>query len=190
MTTSLIIIVFCSILVLGILNIVINLFKLLNQNLKLVKYLDIVNALSTKTSRNSREDITEEALWVLSNTDVIEQIVAPPIVNPIHELKNNVVANNSIGIHSTSTRLSREIVSWIARIDHKRSSMRWQLLNPFTWFYRGVELILMIVVGYPIKQFNPDFDFEGKPWKLVSLLFTLISGFSSIAGLWYTITIK
>lgn len=187
MSTTHIVILFCSILALGILNIIINLFKLLKQIMKLGEYLDIVNALSNKTSRNNREDISEEALWVLSNTDVIEAIVNPPLINPIHELKNCVIANNSIGIHSTSTKLSREVVSWISKIDHKRSSMRWQLLNPFTWFYRGIELILMIVVGYLIKQFKPDFDFDGKPWKVVSLIFTIVSGLSSIAGLWLSI---
>ena len=187
MTTTHIVILLCSVLALGILNIIINLFKMLKQIMKMGNYLDIVNALSTKTSRESREDISDEALWVLSNTDIIEGIVNPPLVNPIHELKNCIVANNSIGIHSTSTRLSREVISWISKIDHKRSSMRWQLLNPFTWFYRGVELLLMVVLGYPIKQFNPDFDFEGKPWKVVSLVFTIVSGLSSIVGLWFSI---
>lgn len=160
---------------------------MLNNIIKLDEFLGIVNSLSNKTKSKKQQDISDEALWVLSNTDIILDIVKPKGSNSIDNLRSYIIVNNSIGIENYSTWLSREIVSWISEIDHKRASAKWQLANPFIWFYSGVELVLMIVLGFPIKKFNPDFDYNGKHWKYVSLIFTVLSGLSSIIGFYFTI---
>ena len=187
MTTTQIIIIIGSILVLGIINIIRSGIKLYDQVLVLGNYLDIVNQLSNKTSSKGRADISQEALWVLSNTDVIDEIVKPSYHSSIHGLMNNIVVNNSIGINTYSTRLSREVVSWVSKLERKKRDIKGQLANPFVCFYRGIELITMIVIGYPIKQFNPNFDYDSKPWKAVNLVFSIVSGLSSIIGLYLTI---
>ncbi len=160
---------------------------MMKQIERLAEYLDIVNSLSNKTSSPKVEDITKEAMWVLSNTDLILDIVKPAYPSSIHELKSYIVVNNSIGINDYSTKLSREIISWVSKIDRERLDTRWQLANPFILFYRGIELVTKIVLGYPIKQFNPNFDYDSKPWKAVNLVFTIVSGLSSIIGLYLTI---
>lgn len=189
MTTKLIIIIIiCSISALGIFNIILSIYKMLNMISKLGEYLGIVNNLSNKTRSRKEEDISEEALWVLSNTDVILDIVkSDDYIDSIIELNNYIVNNNSIGIGHCSPKLSREIISWIKKIEREQLATKWQLANPFIWFYRGIELVLKIVLGYPIKQFNPNFDYNGRPWKVVSLIFTLASGLSSIVGLYLAI---
>ena len=187
MTTTQFCILIASILVLGFINIIRSGIKLYDQILVLGNYLDIVNQLSNKTRSNKSTDISQEALWVLSNTDVIDEIVKPSYNSSIHELKNNIVFNNSIGINAYSTRLSREIVSWVSKLERKKKTIKGQLANPFVWFYRGIELITMIVIGYPIQQFNPNFDYDSKSWKAVNLIFTIVSGLSSIIGLYITI---
>jgi len=176
-----------SILALGFINIIRSGIKLYDQILVLGNYLDIVNRLSNKTSSKKITDITQEALWVLSNTDVIDEIVKPSYHSSIHGLMNNIVVNNSIGINLYSTRLSREIVSWVSKLERKKKTIKGQLANPFVWFYRGIELITMIVIGYPIQKFNPSFDYDSKSWKAVNLVFSIVSGLSSIVGLYITI---
>ena len=129
MTTTHIIIIVCSILVLGILHIFISMYKMMSKIGKLGEYLDVVNSLSNKTSYSKVEDITEEAMWVLSNTDLILDIVKPSYPSSIHELKSYIVVNNSIGINNYSTKLGREIVSWVSKIDRERLAIRWQLTS-------------------------------------------------------------
>ena len=177
-----------TIMIIGIMTIIRDLFKLHNHIRMLNHYHYICDELSNKTNPNrTREDFSKEALWVLSNTDVIIDIIKPSFSSSISELKSYIVYNKSIGINDYSTRLTREIVSWISQIERKSKNVALQLPNPFILFYRGIESVLMIVFGYPIKQFNSGFDYNSKPWKVVTLLFTMISGLSSIIGLYITL---
>lgn len=176
-----------TIMVVGIVTIIQNRLKLCNHIRMLNHYRYICKELSDKTNLNhARGVFSKEASWVLSNTDVIIDIIKPSSSDSISDLKNYIVYNKSIGINDNSTRLTREIYSWISQIENKRYNVTLQLFNPFIWFYRGIESILMIVAGYPIKQFYPGFDFESNPWKVVKLVFTIVSGLSSIIGFYLT----
>lgn len=55
------------------------------------------------------------------------------------------------------------------------------LLNPFIWFYRGVEVLILIVLGYFVK--NDTIVYRGKFWNTLNLIISLLGGIASIIGL-------
>lgn len=55
------------------------------------------------------------------------------------------------------------------------------LLNPFIWFYRGIEVLVYIVLGYFVK--NETIIYRGKFWNTLNLIISLLGGIASIIGL-------
>ena len=170
-----------SILVLGIINIIVSLVRVNKQKSLLDTYVNTVLNLLEKIEKG--QDYSQEAVYILSNTEDVAKIEDAYLSSEVYDLKNDIKRRNLYSMEQTCQKLSAEAIGWFSKLDKQEREIKWQFANPFTWFYKGVELVLFIVFGYFIKKFNPSFNFEGKGWKVFNTIFSIVSGAASIIAL-------
>lgn len=172
------IIILLAILVLGLIHILWDLYRLRSDKEKLNDYYCTVTNLPEKIVNN--QDYSEDVVWILQNTKEIGRIVDADMYSSVWHIRSEITNRNSIGIRHECSRIASDGIVWLSALDAKRKGVMHQLLNPFVWFYRGIELITYIVFGYLIKAVNPDYDFTSKVWKWFNVIFSLVSGAASI----------
>ena len=84
------------------------------------------------------------------------------------------------GIPEEVYHLQIDTISAIAAHEDNRIKLIRKSWNPFNHFFRGISVILEIVLGYPIRVLWPDFSFDSRWWNILCSLVGLISGMITI----------
>ena len=171
----------CSVLLLGIINIIIEKIRCKNKKRLVTDYANAVANLADKVNRNV--DYGNEAIYILSVTDDVAKIENAALYSNVLRLNSEISNRNTFAIRQECQTLASEIIVWLSRLNKFSKNITWQFFNPFIWFYKGIELVVFVVFGYFIKFINPSFDFEGKGWKTFNTVFSLVSGAASIIAL-------
>lgn len=169
------------ILLLGVINIGISKAKVKAQKNKVIDFLNVISRTVEKIKNGS--DYSQEAIFILSNADDLAEIEDAIWISAVYNLVSDVKRRDVNAIGFSCQKISSDCITWISKLEKKSKITSSQFANPFIWFYRGIELILKIVFGYFIKKFNPEFNFEGNPWKIINTIFSIISGAASIIAL-------
>ena len=170
-----------AILVFGIISIIVSLVKVNKQKTLLDVYVNTVLNLLEKIEKG--QNYSKEAVYILSKTEDVAKIEDAYLYSKVYDLKIDITRRDLFSIEQTCQKLIAESIVWASNLDKQERAIKWQFANPFTWFYKGVELVLLIVFGYFIKKFNPSFNFEGKGWKVFNIIFSIVSGAASIIAL-------
>lgn len=99
---------------------------------------------------------------------------------PAYDLGLNVRSANWGNLPYEVYHLQIDTISIIAVLEDNRKKLLHESLNPFSNFFKGISVILKIILGYPIKLFCPDFSFNNKLWNITCSIVGLISGLITI----------
>lgn len=174
------------ILVLGVIHILWILWRNNRDKALVNAYYMIVTNLPEKIK--NQEDYSNDAVWILQNTKKMAKAINASMYSAVWGLKREITNHNKIGISHECRQIGSDGIVWMSDLDAARRGIKLQLLNPFIWFYRGIELVTYIVFGYLIRVVNPTYDFKNKVWIWFNTIFSLASGLASILS--YVITVK
>jgi hypothetical protein len=170
---------------LGIVELINSLSKISEKMNLLDEYLNKVDSYALKLGTGEEQ---EELVYLLSKSSKISKIAGESVWDmPILDLESSLK-------HRKYQELSKYLPLIIA--NHFKRKEFYQDLriktkndfrNPFTLFYRGIELIMRYSVGYIITKFDANFDFNSKSWKRINAIISLLAGIATIIQLIITI---
>ena len=119
-----------------------------------------------KTSDETREVITYLVRYASdAKIDMNESPYDSPIADVIKYMENDALTQEFL------EKKTRKICFNAMRAAHEYEKYWkkhcWYFANPFVIFYQGVELVMLIVFGYPIRIINAEFDFEEELWNKI-----------------------
>lgn len=182
METCRIIIIVCSIILLGIIEIFIKLYEIKKKQNTLIEFMNNLSLLIDKL--NKEEDCNDEVTYVLAKGNDVSKIAEESVYNmPILGLKSAIQYHRTNEIFDKAGAIDANFIKQEESFKNLHNKILKGILNPFTLFYNGVELIMRIVFGYIISKFNSDFDFDGNAWKYTNAIISLLGAIASILGL-------
>jgi len=185
MSTDTIVLIICSVLILGVIDIFIAFFKIRREIIFIIEYSNRLIEMRDKyiTNKDYIEDVTflitekRKILSKISNNRDRAKLMK--IIIRIEENWIYYIINEINTIDGVFLRKEKEL-------KEKEKRTLTQLFNPFIWFYRGVERIMYITFGYLITKINANFDFENKTWRFINAIISFLGG---LAGIWQVINI-
>ena len=186
MSLSILIIIFASDIILGLISIA--LAK--NKNRKDKVYIDtfvvnvkgLLDPQASKKAKNGNKD------YILRNYQEASRITGEYEYNcPISEFGAALSFDNPID-PSLFVRIDSERIKFNGEKDREIDQLNKQRFNPFNLLYRGVELVTNFVFGYFISKVNTEFNHEqNKVWRAINLIITIVGSLASILSYFHQI---
>ena len=143
----------------------------------LIYYLKEVNKFYDKFKKN--KDNSAEVNEILKYSSKISDIMGEDIYDcPCSKLKTAIKYQRTFEIDDIVHNIMCNIPETEHRLEEQKSTIKMQLLNPFIWFYRGVEWITTFVLGYFVK--TGVMTYKGKIWNAINSLVTFLSALVAI----------
>ena len=147
------------------------------QQRKISEYTTQVASFWNKLQK--KEDFGEEATYIIAQSHEMSAIFADAL-HPTLTLASRLASNGLYGIDAYINEIGRDEIETHQRLNNEKRNLYKHLWNPFTLFYRGIGFVLRYVFGYLIEMFDSDFDFEGRVWKIINLVLSLVAGIITI----------
>ena len=177
MNTTLLIIIIVVVLVLGVVSVLVDIYERGAKQRKINEYTEQVASFWSKYQKN--EDFASEATYIIAQSHEISAIFNDAL-HPTLTLASRLANNGLYGIEKYINEIGQNEIQTNQRLNNEKRAIFKQLWNPFTLFYRGIGFILRYVFGYLIEMFDSDFDFEGRVWKTINIIVTLIASIFTI----------
>ena len=179
------IILFSSLLSLGIISIILDICKV-NRDKKDVRFF-VEHVTVLKNYAASQEDTTASITYILANYQEVSNIFGEgPNRMPVFNLGRSLSSHQFIN-HSLYTQVIAEEIEFLGAKVRETRKIRLQLLNPFVLIYRGVELIMGFAFGYIICKFNPEFKpARSITWQIINTLLAIAGSTASILSYFNT----
>lgn len=129
-----------------------------------------------------KKDCTAEAVRVIALSDDVIAILGDAYEYQVLHISADLSQNKPCEVKYFTDAIGKAEIETYYRLDKEKFRLKCTFFNPFTLFYRGIGFILRYVFGYFIELFDKDFDFEGKVWKTVNLIITLLASTFTIMG--------
>lgn len=139
-------------------------------------YINTVNTFFDKFKHNA--DNSFEVGQILKYSDEIHQLLDRGFESPAYKLYSELRDNITFAIEDTVREINYISPSRILELQKDFSSVRNQLWNPFIWFYKGIEVISWIVLGYFVE--NGTLEYRGKFWNALNALFSLLASICTV----------
>ena len=169
-----------------VLGIIFNVYKLVSIKKKrnfIIEYSEKIGEYPSLT--NPQESACALTYIIMNASDASDDMFETESDIPIYELVNLLAATKYYqeDYEKLNKRIAFNSIKAAKIYEKRRNKHYWYFTNPFTLFYQGVELVLIILFGYPIKKIDADFDFEGKAWRIIVGVISFVGGIASIVSL-------
>lgn len=182
MTTTITILV--AILNLGVVHIIYDIICITRQEQKVEEFIQILQKFIAKHKVN--KDNSKEVAIIMAHGEDISNIMEEDEYNsPIIAIQCQIRNNNTYSIEDEVRKVYCNAPQAMKRLSDNKRATYIQLINPFIWFYRGVEVLSYIVLGYFVN--TGTIEYRGKAWNTFNTFFTLITGIATLVGLYLQI---
>lgn len=181
MTNCVYIWIFISALILGIIDIFIRVRKTIREDSDILEFWKTIKILYDNIEENRAVD--NESYYIISKSKYIDKLLTN---NSLYSPVFNFTSDISKGEYNNAVRYLDLVRKYIIQNTEdnrrKRLSLWWSLLNPIELFCRGIEISLRYCLSYFISLLKSNFDYNGKPWKVIVGIISLISAILTILG--------
>lgn len=183
MTTTIIVLV--AILILGVGHIVYDIICIKRQELKVEEFIQILQKFIAKHKAN--KDNSHEAVIIMAHGEDVSNIMEEDEYNsPIVAIQCQIRNNITFTIEDEVRKVYCNAPHAMKRLNDNKRATYLQLFNPFIWFYRGIEVLSYIVLGYFVN--TGTIEYRGKAWNSFNTFFTLITGVATLIGFYLQVT--
>lgn len=182
---TIIYIILIIILLLGVIHILYDVRETTRKQESINTFLGVLDKFITKYKENKNN--SKEVGIIMADGEEIskymgEDAFSSPILTIQEQIRNKITFTIEEEVHKVFCNAPQAL----NQLEKIKKSTRLQLLNPFIWFYRGVEVLSYIILGYFIN--TGSIEYRGKAWNAFNTIFTLITGFATLIGLYLQIT--
>ena len=166
--------------VLGIGHILFDIFQTKRKKKIVLEYLDTLNKLIKFADRG--KDTSKEVFYILRNSeDISEYLDETEYDMPVLDLSVALKNQNYYNLKDIVHRIFSNFPEFEKNNQREIQRCIRYLLNPFIWFYKGVETISFFIFGYFIHLGTIKVPSTG--WNIFNTIFSLLAGAASIIGL-------
>lgn len=185
METTIIIVSFCSILLLGLGHIIYDVCIISHRVSDIKTFLNVLNAFIIKYRDN--KDNTCEVNHIMAFGEDLSKYMNEYIYNsPIICIQSMIRNSNTYNIENEVSKVFRNAPAALRQLSIAKRNTLLQLANPFIWFYCGIEVLSFIVLGYFVN--TGSIEYRGKAWNTFNIFFSLITGIATLVGFYLQIT--
>lgn len=179
MSLTTLIVFFVILLMLGIIDIIVEVKKIDVHKRRVGEFCKKCCSLNEALSNDT--DPVASISYILKHYQEISDIMCEGFYqSPVLELGSAISYQNPVD-PKLFVRILTEEVEFDGRMVRKSKNLKLQFFNPFILLYRGVELVMMITFGYIIQKFNPKFNSDNSIiWKVINTLLTIGGSIASI----------
>lgn len=174
----LLVIIVITILILGIVSVVVEIREIELRYDQICEYSTHLRTLINKA--NKKQDYNFEKVRVIALSSDVINIFDDSYSYYVYQLSSDLAQDNVKGVLNFADAIGKAEIETYCRLNKEKHQLKYIFINPFTLFYRGIGFILRYVFGYVIELFNKDFDYEGRSWKIINLIVTLIASIFTI----------
>lgn len=179
-TTLIISISICSIIVFGIIKWWLDIIGIRKTELRIEEFCDKAKELGDLIEKDKKLNPTLLE-YIAANYKQVSSMIPERYPHmPVYNIGLKVRSAKWRDIPEEVYHIQIDSISAIAAHEDNRKKMLQQWWNPFNHFFRGISVLLEIVLGYPIKILWPDFNFNTKWWNILCSIVGLISGVITI----------
>ena len=174
------IIIIIIILILGIISVVLEIRNIDSQYDRVFEYSSHLRELIKKA--NKKQNYNFEKIRVIALSSDVIHIFDDGYSYYVYHLSSDLSQDNVRGVLNQVDFIGKAEIETYYRLNKEKNKLRSTFINPFTLFYRGIGFILRYVFGYFIELFDKEFDYNGKLWKTINLIITLLASIITILG--------
>lgn len=182
MTTTIIVLV--AILILGVVHIIYDIICITRQEQKVEEFTQILQKFIAKHKAN--KDNSKEVAIIMAHGEDISRIMGEDEYNsPVIAIQCQIRNNITFSIEDEVRKVYCNAPQAMKRLSDNKRATYIQMINPFIWFYRGVEVLSYIMLGYFVN--TGTIEYRGKAWNAFNTFFTLLTGIATLVGLYLQI---
>lgn len=167
--------------ILGIINVIIEKRKIKKIISEINNYIDNLHDLVIKLQTNKESSINIK--YFLSNVDKIGKHVHGCISYPTSSIAHNLTNRNYSLIEKDAKEFIELAYPKIEDLKDTKKKLNLTFINPFTLYYKGIELVLKYMIGYFLEIIiNEDINYENKPWNTFVTIVNIITSAITIFG--------
>lgn len=134
----------------------------------------------SKKNKFSSENLT----YIISKYAYISQIIPEHYPHmPVYDLGLAIRDGRSFEFDGLVNQIRSDTISSISSHERSFDKLLKEWWNVFNHFFRGVGIILRIILGYPIQMIKPEFNFQSKGWNAFCAIIGLFGSIASILSL-------
>lgn len=173
--------VFIGVITLGIIDILIKIHRTKKEDAEIKLYWRHIEALYKKLEKGC--DPANEVQYIIAKSEHVDQLLTNnSLCSPVFYYTDEVSKGDYFYQKRHLDLILKYVIQHEENNKKKRNRLRSGYFNPFELFYRGIELLLYYILGYFIKRFKSDFDYNSKIWKSFVGIISFISGLLTILG--------
>lgn len=173
-----------TILILGVVHIIYDIICITRQELKVKEFIQILQKFIAKHKAN-KDNSNEVAIIMAHGEDISNLMEEDEYNSPIIAIQCQIRNNITFTIEDEVRKVFCNAPQAMKRFNDNKRATYLQLFNPFIWFYRGVEVLSYIVLGYFVN--TGTIEYRGKAWNAFNTFFTLLTGLATLIGFYLQI---
>lgn len=171
-------------LLLGIANILWNAKSVIDDKKSIDNFLNNLEILLSKYKK--QENAPEEIHYFMAHGNEVSALMGEDYYNsPILTMMNQLRDGIMFTFEDEGRKVLLNEPSVATIYVKKLKSLLWQLANPFIWFYRGVEVISFVVLGYFIN--TGSITYRSKAWTVFNSLLSVVASIVTIISFYLQI---